>query len=91
MLQNVIYVVEYFNKNTKASFWKVTLPAAASSIVTNALADEEFVRGNICTLPILPMEFLIQEIFLPHNYPTPMDAFLHLLTLRVLQQMPQEI
>lgn len=46
MFQNVVYVLEYANKNNKASIWKVTLPAAAAAIVTDELEDKEFCPGE---------------------------------------------
>ncbi|HUM45388.1 MAG TPA: T9SS type A sorting domain-containing protein [Chitinophagales bacterium] len=45
IFQNVIYVLEYANKNNKASLWKVTLPAAPAAIAAS-LDDENFCPGE---------------------------------------------
>ncbi len=45
LLQNVVYVLEYSNKNNKASLWKVTLPAAESTITTADLPDDDYCPG----------------------------------------------
>lgn len=50
MLQNVVYVLEYSNKNNKASLWKVTLPVAASTITTADLPKEELCPGEEVTV-----------------------------------------
>ncbi|MBP9883607.1 MAG: PQQ-dependent sugar dehydrogenase, partial [Chitinophagales bacterium] len=50
LLQNVVYVIEYSNKNNKASLWKVTLPVAASTITTADLPEEELCPGEEVTV-----------------------------------------